>query len=131
MNEEWVPLDSWWIVVKAGQSRSFMKKFEKELNQKGYSINRNKSKASTTGTHMKLAIIEDSTGSEKMALITPVDKGKAVKNAVAQVIGLFSGRSRRGQGTFRLDDGNIENMGPLGALLVGGAAQAGKTILED
>lgn len=110
MSEEWVPLDSWWSVIKSpSRGRSFMKKFEKELNSKGYTINRSKSKGSKKGSHMKLAIIEEKTGEEKEALITPVDKGNAVKNAVAQVLGLFSGRKRRGQGSFRLDD-NIESM---------------------
>tara|TARA_R110000823_G_scaffold105645_1_gene224017 strand:+ start:374 stop:688 length:315 start_codon:yes stop_codon:yes gene_type:complete len=104
MNEEWIPLDSWWLVVKGpSRGRSFMKKFEKELNSRGYTINRNKSKASNTGTHMKLAIIEESTGEEKEATITPVDKGNAVKNAVAQVLGMFKGRGRRGQGSFKLE----------------------------
>ena len=32
MDEEWVPLDNWWLMIKMGsKSRSFMKKFEKEL----------------------------------------------------------------------------------------------------
>ena len=136
MNEEWVPLDDWWTLVKMGsKSRSFIKKFEKELNKKGFTIDRNKSKAAKVGSHMKLAIIENETGTVKMATITPEDKGKAVKNAVAQVVGIFSGRKRRGQGSFRLDDNvesaDMEKLGPLGAFAVGVGAQAGKTIMEE
>ena len=34
---------------------------------------------------MKLAIIEEKTGEEKEALITPVDKGNAVKKVTSKV----------------------------------------------
>ena len=136
MNEEWVPLDDWWSVVKMPKkSRSFMKKFEKELNKKGFTIDKNKSKMAKKGSHMKLAIIDERTGEEKTATITPEDKGKAIKNAVAQVVGIFSGRKRRGQGSFRLDDNvesaDMEKLGPLAAFAVGATAQAGKTMMEE
>ena len=136
MDEEWVPLDDWWSVVKMGRkNKSFMKKFEKELNEKGFTLNRNKSSLSKKSNHLKLAITDTRTGEEKEFVTNATDKGRAIQNAITQVIRLFSGRQRRGQGSFRLDDNvesaDMEKLSPLAAFAVGATAQAGKTMMEE
>ena len=137
MNEEWVPLDDWWLMIKMGsKSRSFMKKFEKELNKKGFTIDKNKSKTSKGTNHLKLAVKDERTDVEKEVTVTVTkDTKKVIQNAVAQVVGIFSGRKRRGQGSFRLDDNvesaDMEKLGPLAAFAVGATAQAGKTMMEE
>ena len=137
MNEEWVPLDDWWLMIKMGsKSRSFMKKFEKELNKKGFTIDKNKSKTSKGTNHLKLAVKDERTDVEKEVTVTVTkDTKKVIQNAVAQVVGIFSGRKRRGQGSFRLDDNvesaDMEKLGPLAAFAVGVGAQAGKTMMEE
>ena len=136
MDEEWVPLDNWWTVVKMSREhKSFMKKFEKELNEKGFTLDRNKSSLSKKSNHLKLAITDTRTGEEKEFVTNAKDRGKAIPNAVTQVIRLFSGRRRRGQGSFRLDDNvesaDMEKLGPLAAFAVGVGAQAGKTMMEE
>jgi len=105
MNEEWIPLDNWWTLIKMSKkNKSFIKKFEKELNKKGFTIDNKKSKHSNQGRHLKLVIREEETGDEKKVTISPAEKGRVMKNAVAQVVGLFSGRKRRGQEEFKLGD---------------------------
>ena len=136
MNEEWIPLDDWWSVVKMGRkNKSFMKKFEKELNEKGFTLDRNKSSLSKKSNHLKLAITDTRTGEEKEFVTNATDKGRAIQNAITQVIRLFSGRQRRGQGSFRLDDNvesaDMEKLAPLAAFAVGATAQAGKTMMEE
>ena len=136
MNKEWVPLDDWWSVVKMGRkNKSFMKKFEKELNAKGFTLDRNKSSLSKKSNHMKLAITDTRTDEQKEFVTNATDKGRAIQNAITQVIRLFSGRQRRGQGSFKLDDNvesaDMEKLGPLAAFAVGAGAQAGKTIMEE
>ncbi len=137
MDEEWVPLDDWWLMIKMGsKSRSFMKKFEKELNKKGFTIDKNKSKTSKGTNHLKLAVKDERTDVEKEVTVTVTkDSKKVIQNAVAQVVGIFSGRKRRGQGSFRLDDNvesaDMEKLAPLAAFAVGVGAQAGKTMMEE
>ena len=137
MDEEWVPLDDWWAVVKmSSKHRSFMKKFEKELNKKGFTIDKSKSKIARGTLHYKLAVKDERTNVEKEVTVTTnKDTKKVVQNAVSQVVGIFSGRRRRGQGSFRLDDNvesaDMEKLAPLAAFAVGATAQAGKTLMEE
>jgi len=88
-------------ILKNRKDAKFIKDLEKKLNDKGYELV-SYTPAQVKGSHGTVTVKNPETQQVVESNYSSKTSPRAVKNLVAQIVKLFSGRGRRGQGEFKL-----------------------------
>ena len=87
-------------IIMKKRAGKFIKDLEKKLNEKGYEIV--SYEYGSKKKHGTVIVKNPETQETVQTTFSPRTNPRAMKNAVAQIIGMFKGRGRRGQGEFKL-----------------------------
>lgn len=88
-------------ILKNRKDAKFIKDLEKKLNDKGYELV-SYTPARVKGSHGTVTVKNPETQQVVESNYSSKTSPRAVKNLVTQIVKLFSGRGRRGQGEFKL-----------------------------
>lgn len=105
----------------------FLKDLEKKLNERGYELV--SYDFGSKRKHGTVTVKNPETQETVESTFSPKSNERAVKNLVTQIVKLFSGRGRRGQGEFKLsEDSPREDW--FGVLKIEGLSKSIKALVD-
>ena len=96
---------TWFDAIYKKNDAKFVKDLEVKLNEAGYELVEYKTKGNSKfSKHASVVIKNPETMETVETPFTASRNNRAIKNFVSQVRKVFSGRKRRGQGSFKLSN---------------------------
>lgn len=116
-------------ILKDRKDAKFIKDLEKKLNDKGYELVAY-TPARFKGRHGTVTVKNPETQQVVESTYSSKTSPRAVKNLVSQIVKLFTGRGRRGQGEFKLSLDGSQKEEWFGVLKGKKMSQRSKDVIE-